>query len=70
MQVKIFTGGPVDRIEKEINDWLTRNNPKISFIKQSESVDSDGDWSVTISIFYEPVTNEENALSILADNVE
>lgn len=56
MKVKIFTENSTYDLQKEVNQWLEKNqNLEIVFINQSESainIDNVFNWGVTISIWY------------------
>lgn len=54
MNVKIFTNeGDAPKLEKEINDWLSKNKADIQHIKQSYAYDIKGDsFYALISIWY------------------
>ena len=58
MRVKIFTGrGDVQKLEEEINQWLSGKNVSMSYsqIKQSYIYDSKDNMSgALISVWYEP----------------
>lgn len=58
-RIKIFSGSEIDKVEKEINDWLSKQG----MIKVLQMVQSESDahpehqrvnpWGVTISILYQ-----------------
>ncbi len=50
MKIKIFCDTSVPDLEKEVNQWLLKNNVEIHKILQSES--SGGAFSMTITIVY------------------
>jgi hypothetical protein len=56
MQIKIFTGSDVRKIENEINAWFG-GHPSIEVISigQTESSDSAKEWNCTISIVYKDI---------------
>ena len=51
MKVKIFTEIEVQNLEKDINEWMRKNEIEIFKILQSQSEDNDS-RNITISIFY------------------
>lgn len=56
MKVKIFSDSRIDRLEKEINEWLDKQDKQMEFkkIKRVLQSESQGDgFGVTITIFYE-----------------
>lgn len=56
MKVKIFcttSFGGVPDLEERINKWIEEKELMIKIIAQSESMGSEKDWGMTISIWYE-----------------
>lgn len=49
MKVKIFCEERMNELEKEINEWLAKNNIKIISLHQSERAN----YKITITILYE-----------------
>lgn len=54
-QVKLFKGSYINTLEKEINEWLSKNNVDIINILQSSSTIM-SDTYTTITIVYVPNT--------------
>ena len=52
MQVKIFTG-PLESVEKQINDFLSKTNATVTNATQSMNTESGVNPIVTITIFYD-----------------
>jgi hypothetical protein len=52
MKVKLFINGFLDRLQHDINEWLSSNTVDIKHIKQSDSK------RVVISIWYEDRSGE------------
>jgi hypothetical protein len=54
MKVKMFVNeGDVPKLEEEVNNWLSHNPVKISYVKQGFSFDDrDNRFSALISIWY------------------
>jgi hypothetical protein len=52
-RVKIFPESSPCKLEKKINDWLTKSNANIVKVFQTESSSDEDGPIVTITIFYQ-----------------
>jgi hypothetical protein len=54
MEMKMFVSSDSISVEKNVNDWLVKNNVSVHHIGQSQS-EKNGKFVFTLSVFYEYV---------------
>jgi hypothetical protein len=57
MEVRMFANkGNTDELEKEINEWLSRSNIKVTDVKQSYTCDERTRYAL-VSVWFERLTD-------------
>lgn len=51
MKIKIFSGDDIRALEAMVNRFISRR--QVIALKQSESVDRNNQWRLTITVFYD-----------------
>lgn len=51
MKIKIFSGDDIRMLEAMVNRFIS--NKQVIALKQSESVDRNNQWRLTITVFYD-----------------